>query len=75
MFRFNLPIIGILAIAGVAVAKNPPPAETMAVFDVLKAQGKLVIDPKTETFGDDKEANALRGRPEYRKPWVLPEVE
>jgi predicted dehydrogenase len=35
---------------------------------------KLVIDPKTETFGNDKEANALRGRPVYRKPWVLPEV-
>ena len=22
----------------------------------------------------DKEANALRTRPEYRKPWILPEV-
>ncbi|MBM4067732.1 MAG: Gfo/Idh/MocA family oxidoreductase [Planctomycetes bacterium] len=35
---------------------------------------KLIIDPRTETFGNDKEANALRGRREYRKPWVLPEV-
>ncbi|MCA9041655.1 MAG: Gfo/Idh/MocA family oxidoreductase, partial [Planctomycetaceae bacterium] len=34
----------------------------------------LILDPETETFVDDKEANALRGRPEYRKPWVLPEV-
>jgi predicted dehydrogenase len=35
---------------------------------------KLTLDPETETFLDDKEANILRTRPEYRKPWVLPEV-
>ncbi len=35
---------------------------------------RLVLDAKTETFVGDKEANALRSRPEYRKPWVLPEV-
>jgi predicted dehydrogenase len=35
---------------------------------------RLTLDPETETFLDDKEANALRARPEYRKPWVLPEV-
>jgi len=35
---------------------------------------KLFLDPETETFIGDDEANALRGRPEYRKPWVLPEV-
>ena len=35
---------------------------------------KLFLDPKTETFTNDKEANALRGRPEWRKPWLLPEV-
>lgn len=34
----------------------------------------LTLDPTTETFVDDEEANALRTRPEYRKPWVLPEV-
>lgn len=34
---------------------------------------RLVFDPATETF-DDQEANALRGRPEWRKPWTLPEV-
>lgn len=34
---------------------------------------RLVFDPTTETF-DDPEANALRGRPEWRKPWILPEV-
>jgi predicted dehydrogenase len=34
----------------------------------------LVLEPETETFVDDKEANALRGRPKYREPWVLPEV-
>ncbi|GAB4135469.1 MAG: Gfo/Idh/MocA family oxidoreductase [Planctomycetaceae bacterium] len=34
----------------------------------------LVLDPKTEMFVGDKEANALRGRPEWRKPWILPEV-
>jgi predicted dehydrogenase len=34
---------------------------------------RLVFDPATETF-DDKEANALRGRPEWRKPWTLPDV-
>jgi predicted dehydrogenase len=35
---------------------------------------KLVLNPETETFEADDEANALRTRPEYRKPWVLPEV-
>jgi hypothetical protein len=35
---------------------------------------KLVLDPKTETFTGDEEANALRGRPEWRKPWTLPDV-
>ena len=35
---------------------------------------KLTLDPVTETFVDDPEANQLRTRPEYRKPWVLPEV-
>ncbi len=35
---------------------------------------KLVLDPKSEMFVNDKEANALRSRPEYRKPWLLPEV-
>jgi predicted dehydrogenase len=34
---------------------------------------QLVLDPTTETF-DANDANALRGRPEWRKPWVLPEV-
>lgn len=34
---------------------------------------KLKLDPKTGQF-DDREANALRTRPEYRKPWVLPTV-
>lgn len=33
----------------------------------------LNLDPQTERF-DDAEANKLRARPEYRKPWVLPEV-
>ena len=35
---------------------------------------KLFLDPKTEMFDGDKEANELRGRPEWRKPYVLPEV-
>jgi predicted dehydrogenase len=35
---------------------------------------QLNFDPKTETFLDDDEANALRTRAEYRKPWALPEV-
>lgn len=35
---------------------------------------KLVLDSATETFSNDREANALRTRPEYRRPWVLPEV-
>jgi len=34
----------------------------------------LLLDPHTEEFKDDQEANALRGRPEWRKPWTLPEV-
>jgi predicted dehydrogenase len=35
---------------------------------------KLIFDAKTESFVNDAEANSLRTRPEYRKPWVLPEV-
>jgi predicted dehydrogenase len=34
----------------------------------------LTLDSETETFVGDKEANDMRTRPEYRKPWVLPEV-
>jgi predicted dehydrogenase len=33
---------------------------------------KLVFDPKTETFGSDKEANQFLTR-KYREPYVLPE--
>ncbi len=35
---------------------------------------QLTLDPDTELFIDDEEANALRTRPEYRKPWELPQV-
>ena len=35
---------------------------------------QLTLDAESETFIDDAEANELRTRPEYRKPWVLPEV-
>lgn len=35
---------------------------------------KLTLDPQTEMFVGDKEANTLRSRQEYRRPWVLPEV-
>ena len=37
---------------------------------------KLTVDPATETFIGDgaSEANALRTRPEYRKPFTLPDV-
>ena len=35
---------------------------------------QLIFDAKTETFENDIEANALRSRPEYRKPWILPVV-
>lgn len=34
----------------------------------------LTLDPKTESFVADEEANRLRSRPEYRSPWILPEV-
>lgn len=34
----------------------------------------LRFDGPSETFIDDPQANALRGRAEYRKPWTLPEV-
>jgi predicted dehydrogenase len=37
---------------------------------------KLTLDSETESFVGEgaAEANALRTRPEYRKPWTLPEV-
>ena len=35
---------------------------------------KLYLDPDTETFIGDADANALRGRPEWRSPWELPKV-
>ena len=35
---------------------------------------QLEFDPTAEMFPGDQEANGLRTRPEYRKPWVLPEV-
>jgi predicted dehydrogenase len=37
---------------------------------------KLTVDAESETFVGDgaSEANALRTRPAYRKPWVLPDV-
>jgi len=34
----------------------------------------LIMDAETETFLNDPEANALRGREEWRKPYVLPDV-
>jgi hypothetical protein len=35
---------------------------------------QLTLDAESETFIGDDEANALRTREEYRKPWMLPEV-
>ena len=34
----------------------------------------ITFDASTEKFENDDEANAMRGRQEWRKPWVLPEV-
>ena len=34
----------------------------------------ITFDEQTETFVNDDQANAMRGRSEWRKPWVLPEV-
>lgn len=35
---------------------------------------RLTLDPVTEMFVGDAEANVLRTRPEYRAPYLLPEV-
>lgn len=35
---------------------------------------QLTLDAASQTFVGDHEADALRTRPEYRRPWVLPEV-
>lgn len=43
--------------------------------NVASRLGRTIkLDPVTETFIDDKEANELRTRPEYRKPYELPNV-
>ncbi|MEQ1826075.1 MAG: Gfo/Idh/MocA family oxidoreductase [Pirellula sp.] len=34
----------------------------------------LTLDPITESFVGDAEANQFRSRAEYRKPWLLPEL-
>ena len=39
-----------------------------------RVKRQVVLDSKTETFFDDNEANRLRTRPTYRKPFLLPEV-
>ena len=35
---------------------------------------QLTLEASDETFVDDAEANTLRGRPEWRRPWTLPQV-
>jgi predicted dehydrogenase len=35
---------------------------------------QVELDLETQTFIGDGQANALRTRPEYRRPWTLPEV-
>jgi len=35
---------------------------------------QVTLDPDTETFIGDHEANAFRTRPVYRKPWELPKL-
>ena len=35
---------------------------------------QVKLDASTELFIDDEQANLLRSRSEYRKPWVLPEI-
>ncbi len=32
------------------------------------------LDADTELFIDDEQANSMRSRPEYRAPWILPQV-
>jgi hypothetical protein len=33
---------------------------------------KLNLDPPTLNFKNDAEANAMKTRPEYRKPYIVP---
>jgi predicted dehydrogenase len=45
------------------------------VGNIAGRVGRTVkFDPKTYTFPGDDEANKFLTRPEYRKPWVLPEI-
>jgi len=39
-----------------------------------KAGRTLRLDPKSYTFESDADANQYLTRPEYRKPWVLPDL-
>jgi hypothetical protein len=34
----------------------------------------LTLDAESEMFQGDEDANALRGRTEWRSPWTLPDV-
>jgi len=40
-----------------------------------RAGRTLQFDPKSNSFKNDDDANRFLTRPEYRKPWVLPDIE
>jgi hypothetical protein len=49
------------------------PAQVCTRSRIIELGRDVRFDPKTETFGDDKEANALLTK-NYRAPYTLPEV-
>lgn len=53
---------------------HPPSLLSHAGNIAWRVGRTITLDPESEMFVDDEAANELRGRPEWRAPWVLPEV-
>ncbi|MCH2128018.1 MAG: Gfo/Idh/MocA family oxidoreductase [Pirellulaceae bacterium] len=60
--------------ADIETVGHPSSVLTHAANVAWRVGRQVILDPNTETFVGDDEANSFRTRPEYRKPWLLPDV-